>query len=119
MSEKLESDDTDNITLSWSAFHASQLLTSGDDPLDFSSLLPLFYEEAKSTAMIRHSMNIVKQSVEFLNPGQIPVLTCDQPLYALAKSIQWIWSENLSEKHIVILFGGLHIKLAALRTIRD
>ena len=39
--------------------------------------------------MIRHSMDVVKNAVEHLNPGQTPVVTFDQPLFALAKQIQW------------------------------
>ena len=40
----------------------------------------------QSAAIIRHSMSIVQQKpVHYLNPGQIP----DQPLYAIAKQIQW------------------------------
>ena len=34
-------------------------------------------------------MNIVKETTEFLNPGQILVICMDQPLFALAKQIQW------------------------------
>ena len=37
--------------------------------------------------MLSHGMNIVKNSVDFLNPGQVPIVTADQPLYALYKQI--------------------------------
>lgn len=37
--------------------------------------------------MIRHSMDVVKSAVEHLNAGQTPVLTFDQPLFALAKQL--------------------------------
>ena len=36
-------------------------------------------------------MAIVKAAVQHLNPCQVPVLAADQPLYALAKEIQWTW----------------------------
>ena len=119
LSEQHETEDTNDMDISWSAFHASNCDNLPDTFIDTSSLLHLFYEEAKSTAMIRHAMSIVKESVNFLNHGQIPVLTCDQPLFAIAKSIQWNWPEHFSEQHIVLMFGGLHIELAALRTIGD
>ena len=32
-------------------------------------------------------MNIVMQATEYLNPGQVPVVAVDQPLFALAKQI--------------------------------
>ena len=37
-----------------------------------SALLPLLPDETKSVAMIKHSMNVIKASVEYINPGQIP-----------------------------------------------
>ncbi|KAH3786320.1 hypothetical protein DPMN_164426 [Dreissena polymorpha] len=107
--------------MSWSAFHAnlSQSHYVKAIPLDISSVLPLFQEEAKSAAMIWHSMTIIKECVNFLNPGQIPVMACEQPLYALAKNIQWIVPERYGENLIVVMFGCLHIEIAALRTIGD
>ena len=82
-------------------------------------MLPLFQEEAKSTAMIRHSMTIIQECVSFLNPGQIPVMACDQPLYAIAKKIQWTWPDRYGENLFIVMFGGLHIEIAAFRTIGD
>ncbi len=57
-------------------------------------------------AMIKHSMDVVKSAVEHLNTGQAPVLTFDQPLFALAKQIQWKWPEKYGEEKPN---GGLHI----------
>ena len=37
--------------------------------------------------MIRHAINVTKLSVDHLNPGQVPVIAVDQPLYAVAKEI--------------------------------
>ena len=104
------------LDMSWAAFHAS-LFTDRSLQLDVSSLLPLFQEEAHSAAMIRHAIGVVSQSVRFLNPGQVPILVCDQPLYAIAKKIQWNWPSTYGEKELVVMFGGLHIELAALKAI--
>ena len=41
----------------------------------------------------------------------------DQPLYAIAKQIQWQWSNSHGEKHYVIMFGGLHVEMTALKAI--
>ena len=68
--------------------------------------------------MIHHATNVISKSVQFLNPGQTPVVTSDQPLYALAKKIQWQWPEIHAETKVVML-GGLHTEMAALRTIGD
>ena len=53
--------------------------------------------------------------MQFLNPGQTPVVASDQPLYSLAKQIQWQWPEYGEDK-VVMMFGGLHIEMAALKS---
>ena len=84
-----------------------------------TSLLPLFLESAHTVAMIKHSMNVVRNAVEHLNPGQTPVVTLDQPLFALAKQIQWKWPQGYGEEKFVVIFGGLHIEMATLKTVSD
>ncbi|KAH3798968.1 hypothetical protein DPMN_152572 [Dreissena polymorpha] len=107
--------------MTWPACHAhlSQSHLVKAIPSDILSVLPLFQEEAKSAAILRHSMTIIKACVNFLNPGQIPVMACDQPLYALAKNIQWNWPERYGDNLIVVMFGCIYIEIAALRTIGD
>jgi len=72
--------------MSWAAYHASQ--PSGRQVICSSALLPLFHENAHTVAMIKHSMDVVRKAVHHLNAGQTPVLTFDQPLYAISKQIQ-------------------------------
>ncbi|CAG2205900.1 unnamed protein product [Mytilus edulis] len=64
--QEIEDDDTYNKNVTWSAFHANLSQTHAVEvpPLDISSVLPLFQEEAKSTAMIRHSMTIIKEEFQ-------------------------------------------------------
>lgn len=69
--------------------------------------------------MIKHSMNIVKQSVNHLNPEQTPVVALDQPLFAVAKEIQWYYPETHGEDKFVVMFGGLHIEQAFLKVLGD
>jgi hypothetical protein len=115
---EVESKESQDTAISWSAFHANVATQKEyDSPVDIGALLPLFNDEAKSVSMIRHSMSIIAGIVHHLNPGQIPVMTCDQPLYALAKQIQWDWPDIYGEAKFVILLGGLHIEIAALKTI--
>ena len=49
--------------------------------------------------MIKHGMDVHRQATEYLNPGQIPVITFDQPVHArqvctleMARSL---WRESL------------------------
>ncbi len=113
-----ENADRSSENTSWAAYHARNQ-EHGDRIITPTALLPLFQESAHTVAMIRHSMDVVKSAVEHLNAGQTPVLTFDQPLYALAKQIQWKWPEKYGEDKFVLMFGGLHIEMAALKTIGD
>ncbi len=102
--------------ISWAAYHASRQEISSIVPA-VSALLPLFPDDSKSAAMIRHSMTVVKKAVNKLNPGQIPVVTLDQPLYAIAKQIQWCWPADFGEDKFLIMLGGLHIEMATLKVL--
>ena len=115
-----ESDSTrEDESISWVAHYARQqtLQSSTDINIALKSLLPLFQDEVKSVAMIRHSMNIVKTAVPILNPGQVPVLTCDQPLYTIAKQIQWSSPDIYGEDQLVVMFGDLNIEMASLKVL--
>ena len=107
----------DNI--SWAAYHASHLSPVNCGVICPTALLPLFLESTHTVAMIKHSFGVVKSAVEHLNPGQTPVIAFDQPLYALAKQIQWKWPNDYGEDKFVVMFGGLHIEMAALKTVGD
>ena len=89
MSEAVQSVDD---PIGWVAFHAN-----AQQPRDFdvtiTSLLPLFPDDSKYVAMIRHSMDVVQRVAHLLNPGEVPVLTLDQPLFTIAKKIQWYWPD--------------------------
>jgi len=104
--------------IAWAAYHSSMQLP-GSDPPALTSLLPLFYEKAATPAMIKHGMNVLRQAITFLNPAQIPVITFDQPLFAIAKFIQWKWPTTHGERVYVVMFGGLHIEMALWSTVGD
>lgn len=67
--------------------------------------------------MIRHSMDVIKLAVNSLNPNQVPVIAMDQPLFAVAKQIQWNWPDVYGERHFVIMFGDLHIEMGFLKVL--
>lgn len=74
--------------IAWAAYHA----ILQPEPVFIPSIsahLPLLTEQCKFVAMVQHSLDIVKKADEHLNPGQNPVDTSDQPLFKLAKQIQW------------------------------
>jgi len=99
--------------LTWSSFNADKVMEYAS-PVTISALLPLFREHA---SMIKHALEVLRTATSFLNPGQTPIVTFDQPLYALAKGIQWNWPLSFGEKQFVVRMGGLHIEMAALKAL--
>ena len=105
------------VNLTWSAHHASSK-RSPEFEVSLTSLLPLLRDQAHSVATVKHVMDKVRDVVDFLNPHyQVPVITADQPIYALAKQVQWQWPERYGEDRYLVMFGGLHIEMAALKSL--
>jgi hypothetical protein len=110
--EKLEKRDY----MSWSA-HFASLQEEVPRPAAITGLLPLFSENAHTAAMIQHSMKVIKQGVNYVNPEQTPIICMDQPLFALAKQIQWVNADLYGEDKYVVMMGGLHIEMASLKMV--
>ena len=102
--------------VSWAGFHASR---QQQEPhaVALNALMPLFYENAHTVAMVKHGMGVIKKAIHHVNPGQIPVMAVDQPLYALAKQIQMNWPDTHGEDKCFVILGGLHIEMATLRAL--
>ena len=77
----------------------------------------MFTENAHSLAMIPQAINVISSAIKHLNPSQIPVVAVDQPLFALGKQIQWTIGGVFDESHLVVMFGGLHIEMAAFKAL--
>ena len=105
----------DAVRITWASHHATQK-RSHPFEVSITSLLPLLRDQAHSVATLKHAMKKIRDTVAFLNPGQTPVIAADQPLYAPLKQIQWEWPEYGEDK-FVIMFGGLHIEMAALKSL--
>ena len=109
---------TSRSNISWAAYHASaqpaQRLLLLSQHCCLSSLMT-----PKYVGLIRLSMDVIKQAVQQLNPGQLPVITLDQPLFTITKQIQWNWPASHGEDHFIIILGGLHIEMAGLKVIGD
>ena len=69
-----------------------------------TALMRLLRDQTYSVATVRHVMDMISDAVRLLNPGQVPVITADQPIYATAKQIQWQWPEIYGESHFLIMF---------------
>eukprot|EP00745_Piridium_sociabile_P003240 TRINITY_DN11945_c0_g1_i1.p1 TRINITY_DN11945_c0_g1~~TRINITY_DN11945_c0_g1_i1.p1 ORF type:complete len:368 (-),score=62.14 TRINITY_DN11945_c0_g1_i1:49-1152(-) len=110
-------EDTTPENLSWGAYHSALQGPEIDQTPAISCLLPLFHDPSKSPAMIKHGMDVIKRAVDHLNSGQVPVVALDQPLYAIAKQIQWKWPDSHGEKQFVVMLGGLHTEMAFLKAL--
>ena len=105
----------EKTNISWAAYHASR--SDKRELSDVSALLPLWRDSSKLPAMIKHSLNIVRDAVAFLNPGQTPVIAFGQPLFALAKKIQWHHPNCYG--NFVVMMGPLHTEMAFMSVIGD
>ncbi len=81
--EDLESYDF----ISWAAYHVS-ISQPNYHPPGICEFLPLLAEKVDSPATVKHGMIVIQKAIEFLNPGQIPIMAVDQPLYAIGKRVQ-------------------------------
>ena len=104
------------IPITWSTYHASKDRNWNFRP-GISALLPLLPEQAHSVATMKHAMQKVKEATLYLNQDQVPVVTVDQPLFAIAKQIQWQWPETFGKDKFIVILGGIHIEMAAFKAI--
>ena len=102
--------------VSWAGYHSFHVSLSSQQPA-IIALLPMFIENAHSYAMIAHSIKVVREAIHHLNPSKTPVIAVDQLLFALAKQIQWSLDGMYSEDNLVVILGGLHIDMAALKAV--
>ena len=58
--------------------------------------------------MVIHTITVTSKTVECLYSGQTVVIACDQPLFAIAKTIQWSYKERSQlEDKLIVMFGGI------------
>jgi hypothetical protein len=107
-----------NDSISWSALNAIRQKTVALHAISSSMLLPLFREHAHTPSMIYHGMNVLK-AVTNLNPGQIPVMVVDQPLFTLAKKIQWRHPNTHGEDKYVVMLGVMHTEMILFDILGD
>ena len=103
--------DIDNI-ISWSKYHSDNI------PNVFlkgiNAVLSIVPKPVHTLSTQYHCMEIIKQTIAYLNPGQTPVVVCNQPVFALIKEIQWGYPETFGSSSYLCLFGGVHFKQCML-----
>jgi len=107
--------NTNQDAISFAAYHSKSDLK----PLTLvcsNTMLPLLPDHIQSPATVRH-LNIIIHITSVTNNGQPAVITADQPVYALAKHIQWKYPDLYGEDKLVFMMGGLHLEMAVQNLI--
>ena len=72
-------------------------------------MLPIFLQPPTNPAMALHAMKAIQKAVAFLCPNQTPVATADQPLYTIAKKLQWRFpNSEIGENSFLVMLGAMH-----------
>ena len=110
----LRSDPVEGTKIHFSGFYSDQSaipIQSG------SHLLPLISEPVTAPATVRHATHIAKDIIRHTNPGQVSVITGDQPVYAIGKQLQWKFPNEFGD--VLWMLGPLHIEQVYLKVIGD
>ena len=109
------SEEVKQDVISLSAFYSTNLQKQ---PIkDILTMLPLIKESINSPAVVYHCLYLISKLTLKLNPNQIPIVTVDQPVYAIAKQVQWNYPEKFES--CFLMLGPLHIEMAFLNAIGD
>ena len=98
----------------WAKQHSSFQRLGTEISVGINAILPMINKEVHRLDTMYHVMNLNKKITNFLNPSETPVNTCDQPVYALTKTIQWMYPETLGSGKYLSILGGFHIEQSAL-----
>jgi len=101
------------MPLTYSGFHSHGQQAEDIRPQATVGVFPIFEEKASTMAMQKHAMLVVKKAIDFINPGQIPVIVGDIPLYTQQKKCQWVYPDEVGESKMVSFMGLLHIKMTS------
>ena len=76
---------------------------------DISAILPPIDENTHTLDIQYHCMNIISNTINTLNPSQIPADTADQPILALTKELMIRFPDKFGPDKYFCSFGSLYI----------
>ncbi|CAG2246636.1 unnamed protein product [Mytilus edulis] len=94
---------TVGTNISWSAYHAA-VLPDGNKLPAVSALLPLFHEQAKSVAMIRHSLNIIRSAASHVTKTRRAHQVTACTLYRLLSNAYCQYKDVLRDDEVTLEF---------------
>ena len=104
---------TKKIPVTYSGFFSQGQHTKDIRPRATVGVFPIFYEKGSSMAIQKHAMFVVKETTEFVIPGQILVIEGDCPLYAQQQKCQWVYPDEIDESKMVCFMGLLHVEMTS------
>ena len=90
---------------SWSKHHASLKRRDCGIP-GINAIMPMINKPVHTLETQYHVMSINRKITNFLNTSQTPLDVCDQPVYALTKTIEWNFLQNLEWNFISLHLVG-------------
>ena len=97
----------------WAKHHAGKYRSVVRLP-DISAISPPIHEPVHNLDIQYHCMNIISNKINTLNPGQIPVDTVDQLIFALTKELMIRFPDRFGPDKYFCLFGSLYIENSLL-----
>ena len=91
---------------SWTKYHSGINRKEVEIP-GITSILPLIDKPVHILKSQHHCMSIIADTIKKINPDQITIDTCDQPVFALTKEVQWRYPEKFSNDLYFSIMGGL------------
>ena len=77
-----------NNCRSWSKFHSSHSMHSDSDhTVRIHALMPMIIKKVSSIKSQFHCMNIITNTIKFINKDQVPVDASDQSVFALSREV--------------------------------
>ena len=73
-------------------------------------MLPLLQDD-----MVRHTTYIIDQVHKKLKLDQPLVITADQPVYAIGKQVQWLYTDEHGDHKVLMMMDTLHIEMNFLK----
>ena len=65
----------------------------------------LLLEKACDPVTMAYILKLTQNVTEHLNPGQVPWIETDIPLYMIAKRLQWKYSERFGKDKMLVTMG--------------
>ena len=69
-------------------------------------MLPISRDDSKPPATIKRLLDVLIHATGYPNPGQAAAIGFDQPLYAIAKILQWCHPDLYGPAKLVPMLGA-------------